>query len=62
MSDAVTGKYSIVSFHKSRIFTMDIGVLGAKKHHLKALVEFDVTDALDKIEACKSSDPAFGVS
>lgn len=33
---------------------MDIGVLGSRKHHVKALLEFDVTMAREKIRLAKS--------
>jgi pyruvate/2-oxoglutarate dehydrogenase complex dihydrolipoamide acyltransferase (E2) component len=49
------GKYSIESFPRSRIFTIDIGVLGSRRHHVKALLEFDVTKAREKIRAAMSA-------
>lgn len=39
------GKYQIEEFPASRIATIDIGAAGLKKHHIKALVELDVTEA-----------------
>jgi pyruvate/2-oxoglutarate dehydrogenase complex dihydrolipoamide acyltransferase (E2) component len=39
------GQYKIETFPMSRISTIDIGRAGLKKHHIKALVELDVTDA-----------------
>lgn len=50
-----TNKYSIISYPSSRLFTMDIGILGSNKHHIKVLVEFDVTNSLNKIKAAKSN-------
>ena len=53
-----TGKgtpFSVYSFPRSRIFTADIGILGAQKHHVKALVEFDVTGALLRIREINST-------
>jgi pyruvate/2-oxoglutarate dehydrogenase complex dihydrolipoamide acyltransferase (E2) component len=49
------GSYSIESFPPSRIFTIDIGVLGSRKHHVKALLEFDVSKAREKIRAARSA-------
>jgi hypothetical protein len=39
------GTYKIEQFPSSRISTIDIGRVGLKKHHIKALVELDVTKA-----------------
>lgn len=39
------GEYKVESFPSSRLFTVDIGATGLKKHHIKALIELDVTDA-----------------
>lgn len=39
------GKYKIETFPISRISTTDIGIAGLKKHHIKALIELDVTEA-----------------
>lgn len=47
--------YSVISFPASRVFTSDIGVLGSRKHHVKALLEFDVTDARAKIREAKAA-------
>ncbi len=38
-------KFKIKTFPSSRLFTIDIGKLGLKKHHIKALIEIDVTAA-----------------
>jgi pyruvate/2-oxoglutarate dehydrogenase complex dihydrolipoamide acyltransferase (E2) component len=40
-----TGKFKIETFPLSRISTYDIGQVGLSKHHLKALIELDVTEA-----------------
>lgn len=39
------GKCTIESFPASRISTTDIGAVGLQKHHIKALLELDVTEA-----------------
>jgi pyruvate/2-oxoglutarate dehydrogenase complex dihydrolipoamide acyltransferase (E2) component len=39
------GNYNIEKFPSSRIATIDIGAIGLKKHHVKALIELDVTKA-----------------
>ena len=39
------GESKIETFPISRIATIDIGAIGLKKHHIKALIELDVTDA-----------------
>lgn len=46
-------EYQVLSFPASRIATIDIGAVGFSKHHVKALVEFDVTDARIKLAALK---------
>ena len=38
------GEYKIEEFPISRMATIDIGVAGLKKHHIKALIELDVTE------------------
>lgn len=38
-------KYTIETFPASRISTIDIGAVGQEKHHIRALLELDVTDA-----------------
>lgn len=37
--------YSIKEFPSSRQATFDAGYLGVRKHHRKALIELDVTEA-----------------
>lgn len=39
------GKFKTETFPKSRLATTDIGQIGLKKHHMKALIELDVTEA-----------------
>jgi len=41
--------FKTVVFPVSRIATVDIGGVGFGKHHMKALVELDVTDACEKL-------------
>jgi len=40
-----SGNYKVETFPHSRISTIDMGKEGLKKHHIKALVELDVTEA-----------------
>jgi hypothetical protein len=44
------GGYKIETFPNSRLSTMDIGSVGLKKHHMKALIELDVTTARKKLQ------------
>jgi len=46
-----SGSHRIVRFPESRQFTLDVGRIGARKHHIKALVEVDVTDSRKKIRS-----------
>ena len=39
-----------IQYPSSRRFTMDLGVIGRGKHHVKALLEVDVTEARRKIK------------
>lgn len=50
------GEYKIETFPISRISTIDIGAAGLKKHHIKALVELDVTEARKMIKRKKLSE------
>ena len=50
------GKYRVEAFPKSRIATMDIGAAGLKKHHIKALIEIDVTEPRKMIQERKPSE------
>lgn len=47
-------KHSIVTFPSSRQFTMDVGKLGMEKHHIKALIELDVTDSRKMLKKLRS--------
>jgi len=47
------GQYFIEEFPISRIATIDIGVVGLKKHHIKALIELDVTEPRNLIRGKK---------
>ncbi|SFH25903.1 2-oxoacid dehydrogenases acyltransferase (catalytic domain) [Desulfotomaculum arcticum] len=47
------GEYQIEEFPMSRISTIDIGVAGLKKHHIKALIELDVTEPRNLIREKK---------
>jgi len=46
-------KYQIKSFPASRIGTFDIGAVSKTKHHIKALIELDVTEARKMIKEKK---------
>jgi hypothetical protein len=43
-------RYIINNFPSSRQATIDIGYLGLRKHHIKALIELDVTHARELIK------------
>ena len=38
-------RYSIHKFSSSRIASIDVTAIGLKQHHVKALIEVDVTNA-----------------
>ena len=46
--------YIIQTFPSSRKFTMDVGRIGLQKHHIKALVEIDVTEPRKTIKNIKA--------
>lgn len=46
-------EYRIEEFPISRISTIDIGAAGLKKHHIKALIELDVTESRKMIRENK---------
>jgi len=52
---AAAGKFKEKQFPKSRIGTLDVFALGLKKHHVKALVELDVTLARERIRQHKEA-------
>ncbi|HAG09730.1 MAG TPA: hypothetical protein DCK87_09280, partial [Desulfotomaculum sp.] len=43
-------KYIIKNFPSSRQATIDVGYIGLRKHHIKALIELDVTRARELIK------------
>lgn len=47
------GDYRIEDFPKSRLTTIDIGQASQMKHHMRALIEVDVTDARKRINYLK---------
>ncbi len=50
------GAFKIETFPASRVSTIDVGIMGKKKHHMAALIELDVTEARKSIrEARKTS-------
>lgn len=44
-----------IRYPSSRRFTFDVGRIGREKHHVKALLEVDVTDARNKIKQNRRS-------
>ncbi|MCX7920607.1 MAG: 2-oxo acid dehydrogenase subunit E2 [Clostridia bacterium] len=47
------GEYRTEAFPTSRLATIDIGIASQMKHHIKALIELDVTDARKMIREKK---------
>jgi pyruvate/2-oxoglutarate dehydrogenase complex dihydrolipoamide acyltransferase (E2) component len=47
--------YQYKNIPRSRIATFDISSIGASKHHVTALLEFDVTDSRNKLKALRKS-------
>ncbi len=47
-------KHEIATFPKSRLATIDIGAAAFGKHHIRVLIELDVTEARKKIALLKS--------
>ncbi|PKL92257.1 MAG: dehydrogenase [Candidatus Goldiibacteriota bacterium HGW-Goldbacteria-1] len=45
--------YDVEKFPESRLATVDIGKVGLQKHHIKAFIELDVTDARKMIREKK---------
>ncbi len=45
--------YTIQTFPASRLFTEDIGKLGMRRHHIKALIDVDVTEPRRRIAEIK---------
>lgn len=45
MKENKKNEYTITQFPRTRIATLDVMEQGRKKHHIKALLEFDVTDS-----------------
>ena len=46
----VKNQINKIQYPSSRRFTFDVGKIGREKHHVKALLEVDVTDARTKIK------------
>jgi len=44
-----------IKYPSSRRFTFDVGKIGREKHHVRALIEVDVSDARDKIKLYRRS-------
>jgi len=47
--------YKYQNIPRSRIATFDISSIGASKHHVTALLEFDVTDSRNKLKELRQS-------
>lgn len=47
-------RYAFHRFPASRQSTMDIGRLGLKKHHIRALIELDVTDSRSRLREMRN--------
>lgn len=47
--------YTVHTFPASRQFTLDVGKIGLKKHHIKALIEIDVTESRKKIKDTRAT-------
>jgi hypothetical protein len=50
-------KHTVKQFPSSRQSTFDVGYLGLRKHHIKALIELDVTAARELIKKARSRHP-----
>ena len=50
------GQYRVEAFPVSRLATIDIGVASHMKHHIKALIELDVTEARKMIREKRKQD------
>ena len=48
--------YKIQTFPQSRLATFDVFSVGKRKHHVAAILEFDVTEARIKLKALKRSE------
>jgi len=46
--------YNIQTYPLSRVLTSDVGKLGMQKHHIKSMIEIDVTDSRIKLKRKKS--------
>ena len=46
----IDNQFHEINYPSSRQFTMDLGKIGREKHHVKALLEIDVTEARKKIK------------
>ncbi len=57
-TDRKKGGFTKESFPISRLFTHDIGKIGIKKHHIKAILELDITQAREKRVALPKTERA----
>jgi len=46
--------YNIQTYPLSRVLTSDVGKLGMQKHHIKSMIEIDVTDSRIKLKRKKT--------
>lgn len=51
----VKSQFQQIPYPSSRRFTFDVGRIGREKHHVRALLEVDVTDARNKIKENRRS-------
>jgi len=56
MGVAGNSNSELKSFPDSRVSTIDVGELGLRKHHMKALLEIDITKARDIFRIIKERD------
>jgi pyruvate/2-oxoglutarate dehydrogenase complex dihydrolipoamide acyltransferase (E2) component len=47
--------FTVITFPASRLSTIDVGRIGAGRHHVAALLEVDVTDAKNRIRLLKQN-------
>lgn len=52
----MTTAYKIQTFPRSRLATFDVFSVGKRKHHVAAILEFDVTEGRIKLKALKRSE------
>ena len=58
----MSSQYQYTDIPRSRIATFDVYAMGMKKHHITALLEFDVTDARRKLQEIRRSGSAISLN